>query len=88
MLLSYHLPILITFQPGYEEAGFERRLEETACYVTLTEYQWGEQIKKNQMGGTYSTCGGQRDSRNILVQNQKERNNLIKMGIEGRIILK
>jgi hypothetical protein len=47
----------------------------------------GDQIEKNEMGGSYSTLGGEEHA-GFWWGNLKERDQLEDPGVDGRIILK
>jgi len=54
----------------------------------LTQYCAGDQIEKNEMGGTCSAHGGEERSIQVFGGgNMRERNHLGDPGVDGRIIL-
>jgi len=57
--------------------------------IVLTKYYSGDQIKKSEIGGACSTCGGRRDMHPVFSWgNLRDRDHLEDPGLDGRIILK
>jgi hypothetical protein len=56
--------------------------------VLLTRYYSGDQIKKNEMGGTCSTYGDRTGAYMVWWGNLRKRDHLEDQGLDGRIILK
>jgi hypothetical protein len=55
---------------------------------TVTKYHSGEQIKKNEMGGTCSTYGDRRCAYRVWWVDLREREHLQDLGVDGRILKK
>jgi hypothetical protein len=52
--------ILFHFLIRGVKRGVEKTTKQgTLCFVLLTKYYVGDQIKKNEMGRTCNTCGGE-----------------------------
>jgi hypothetical protein len=54
--------------------------------VLLTKYNLGDQIKKTEMGWTYSTYGERIGAYAVLVGNMREIDHLQDAGLDGRLI--
>jgi len=74
---------------GESNGGMEKIAQiRASCRVILTKYYPGDQIKKNEMGGSYETYGKRRDACRVLVRKLRVRAHLKDVGVDCRISLK